>query len=103
MGLSRWCNFCHEIRIKHKGQIVLPRKITTFNASKTVKESAKIKDSSLYAEIVDLDLIVKEFEYHQVCYQNSTREYLSGDQLTDSTTDAKNNEDTTGNLNEEEN
>ena len=46
---------------------------------------------------------MKEFEYHQVCYQNSTREYLSGDQLTDSTTDAKNNEDTTGNLNEEEN
>ena len=32
------CNFCHEIRIKHKGQIVLPRKITTFNATETVKE-----------------------------------------------------------------
>ena len=46
---------------------------------------------------------MKEFKYHQVCYQNSTGEYLSGDQLTDSTTDAKNNEDTTGNLNEEEN
>ena len=67
-----------------------------------MKESAKIKDSSLYAEIVDLDLIVKEFKYHQVCYQNSTREYLSGDQLTDST-DAKNHVDTNGNLNDEEN
>ena len=44
---------------------------------------------------------MKEFKYHQVCYQNSTREYLPGDQLTDST-DAKNNEDITGNLNEEE-
>ena len=41
------CNFCHKIRIKHKGQFVLPIKITTFNATKTVKESAKIKDSSL--------------------------------------------------------
>ena len=45
---------------------------------------------------------MKEFKYHQVCYQNSTREYLSGDQLTDST-DAKNHVDTTGNLNDEEN
>ena len=94
------CNFCLKIRIKHKGQVVLPRKITTFNATKTVKESAKIKDSSLYAEIGDLDLIAKEFKYHQVCYQNFTREYLSGDRLTDST-DAKNNENTTGNVNEE--
>ena len=85
------CNFCHKIRIKYKGQVVLPRKITTFNATKTVKESAKVKDSSLYAEIADLDLIAKEFKYHQVFLSYFTREYLSGDRLTDST-DAKNNE-----------
>ena len=53
------CNFCHKIRIKYKGQIVLPRKITTFNGTKTVKEYTKIKDCSLYAEIVDLDLMAK--------------------------------------------
>ena len=93
------CNFCHKIRIKHKGQIVLPRKITTFNATKTVNESAKIRDSPLYAEIVDLDMIAKEFKYNQVCYKNFTRKYLSGNRLTNST-DAKNNENTTGNVNE---
>ena len=26
---------------------------------------------SLYAEIVDFDLIAKEFKYHQVCYQKN--------------------------------
>ena len=57
-------------------------------------------DSSLYAGIADLDLIAKELKYHQVCYQKFTREYLSGDRLTDSS-DAKNNENTTGNVNEE--
>ena len=91
------CHFCHKIRIKHKGQVVLPKKIRTFNATKTIKEPAKVKDSSLYAEIVDLDLIAKKFKYHQVCYQNFTRGYLSGHWLTDKT-DAKNNENTTGNV-----
>ena len=93
------CNSCHKIRIKHKGHVTFARKISTFNAIKTVKESAKIKDASLYAEMVDLDLIAKEFNYHQVCYQNFTREYLSRDQLADST-GIKNNENTTGNVNE---
>ena len=51
------CNFCYKIRIKRRGQVVLPRKITNFKATKIAIESAKIKDSSLYAEIVDLDLI----------------------------------------------
>ena len=46
--------------MKHKGKIVLPRKIVTFNSTKTVKESAKIKASSLYVEISDLNLIVKD-------------------------------------------
>ena len=73
----------------HKEQIVLSRAITTFNVTKTVKGSSEIKDSSFYAEIVDLDPMEKEFRYYQVCYQNFTREYLSGDRLTFST-DAKN-------------
>ena len=62
--------------------MVLLKKKLTFTANKTVKESAKIQDSLLYAEIVDLDLIAKEFKYYLVCYQNFTREYLSGYQLT---------------------
>ena len=68
------CNFCHIIRIKHKEQIVLLRKIINFNSTKTIKESAKIKGSSLYAEILDFDLIEKEFKYYQLCYQNFTRD-----------------------------
>ena len=83
----------------HKEQIVLSRTITTFNVTKTVKGSSEIKDSSFYAEIVDLDPMQKEFRYYQVCYQNFTREYLSGDRLTFST-DGK-NINTTGNVNEE--
>ena len=39
-------------------------------------------------------------KYHQVCYQNFTKEYLSGDRLTDNT-DAKNNENTIGNVNKD--
>ena len=62
------CNLCHKIRIKHKEQIVLPGKILIVNATKSVKESEKIKDSSRYVEIIDLDLIAKEFKYHQVFY-----------------------------------
>ena len=30
-------NFLHKMRIRHKGQVVLARKITTFNSTKTVK------------------------------------------------------------------
>ena len=62
--------------MKHQGQFLLPRKIATINA--TVIESAKIKDSSLYAGTTGLDLIAKELKYHQVCYQYFTGEYLSG-------------------------
>ena len=51
-------------------------------------ESGKIKDFFPCAEIVDLDLIVKELKYHQVCYQYFTRECLLSDPLSDST-DAK--------------
>ena len=62
------CNLFHKIRIKHKGQIVLPGKILIVNATKSVKESEKIKDSSRYVEIIDLDLIAKKLKYHQVFY-----------------------------------
>ena len=86
--------------MRHRRQIDLERKIATANATKTANESAKIKDSSLYAEIVDLDLIAKEFKYYQACYESFSRKYLSGDRLTNSA-DAKNNENTTGNVYEE--
>ena len=69
------CNFCHEIKMKHQGHFLLPRKIAIINA--TVKESAKINDSSLYAGIADLDLKAKELKYHQVFHETFSREYLS--------------------------
>ena len=58
------CNFCYKTRItrdrlfyQEKLQLLMPLKLL---------KSAKIKDSLLYAEIVDLDLTAKEFKYHQV-------------------------------------
>ena len=77
-----------------QGTDCFTKNIKTFSTTKTVKETAKIKDSSLYPEIVDIDLTAKEFKYHQV--------FLSGDRLIDGT-DAKNNEDTNRTVNEEEN
>ena len=62
------CNFCKKVRIKQKGKVVVPTKIVTVNAEKTVKESEKTKDLELYSEIADVDLIAKEFQYYQVSY-----------------------------------
>ena len=46
--------------------------ISTINACITVKVAAQSKSPSLFAEIHDLDLIVKEFKYHQSCYSSFT-------------------------------
>ena len=46
--------------------------ISTINACITVKVAAQSKSQSLFAEIHDLNLIVKEFKYHQSCYSSFT-------------------------------
>ena len=41
-------------------------------AENTIKAAAKLKNTSLYAEIKDLNLIAKEFKYHEKCYTEFT-------------------------------
>ena len=68
------CNLCKRYRIKRSGRHLLPTTISTQQAVNTIKEAAEAKeDQSLYYEIKDLDLIAKEFKYHDVCYREFTR------------------------------
>ena len=69
------CNICKKYKIQHKGKAIFPETITTQNAVNTVKLAAKKPHQEMYFEIKDLDLIAKEFKYHQTpCYKNFTKE-----------------------------
>ena len=48
---------------------MIPYKITTFDAASAIKDAAKTKDPVHYAEIVDVDLIAKEYKVHKPCYK----------------------------------
>lgn len=61
------CNICKRGRIQFKGKKVTPVTITSFQAQETVKAAAKTKNPEMYNEIVDLDLISKEFKMHDHC------------------------------------
>eukprot|EP00794_Sanderia_malayensis_P019309 gene19309-21233_t len=77
------CNFCKKYRIKRHQKHYYPTTISTlqhntFNtfqqAVSTIKQAAEAnEDQSLYFEIKDLDLIAKEFKYHNSCYKEYTR------------------------------
>lgn len=68
------CNFCKTYRIKRQQQNFWPITISTEQAVITLKQAAEAKeDQSLYYEIKDLDLIAKEFKYHEPCYRDFTR------------------------------
>ena len=41
-------------------------------AENTIKAAAKEKNTSLYAEIKELNLTAKEFKYHTKCYKEFT-------------------------------
>ena len=50
-----------------------PITISTEQAVTTLKQAAEAsKDQSLYYKIKDLDLIAKEFKYHEPCYREFT-------------------------------
>ena len=71
------CQFCKKVRIKYKSKVAVPNKILTSSAETTIKESAQTKDKELHSRIVGVDLIAKEFKYHQVCYREFTRDNLT--------------------------
>ena len=61
------CNICKKSRMQYKGKKVTPVTITSFQAQKTIKAAAKVKDQDMCNEIEDLDLIAKEFKIHDHC------------------------------------
>ena len=67
------CNIYKRYRIERSGRHLLPTTISTQQAVNTIKEATEAKeDQSLYYEIKDLDLIAKEFKYHDVCCREFT-------------------------------
>ena len=68
------CYFCKKDIVKYKSKIRRLITIATDQASNTTIESAKtMNDKSTYYEIKDIDLIAKEFKYHEHCYREFTR------------------------------
>ena len=54
------------------GKITKPKLITTHIAENTIKAALQQKDTSLLAEIKDLNLTAKEFKYHEKYYKEFT-------------------------------
>ena len=68
------CYFWKKYRVKYKQKIWFLVTIATEQAWKTLKDKAEsMDDKSLHYEIKDIDLIAKEFKYHQHCYCEFTR------------------------------
>ena len=88
------CNICYKYKIQHKGKSMFPTKLTTTNAAKSIKSAAEKYKPDLFFEIEDLDLITKEFKYHQTpCYKSFTKDVNSA-------TDKKSKNDTSSDTNE---
>ena len=68
------CNFCRKYRTKRQQTIYLPITVCTEQAVNTIKQVAEAnEDQTLFFEIKDLNLIAKEFKYHECCYKDFTR------------------------------
>lgn len=60
--------------MKRKQQHYFPITVTTEQATNTLKQAAEAnKDQSLFYKIKDVDLIAKEFKYHDSCYKEFTQ------------------------------
>ena len=59
---------------RNKKEIKLKR-VLEFRAQATIKAAAKEKMQSFYFQIKDVDLIAKELQYHQPCYNAFTKGY----------------------------
>ena len=68
------CNFCKKYQIKYQQKINLPITVCTEQAVNTIIQAAEAnEDQTLFYGIKDLDLIAKEFKYHECCYEDFTR------------------------------
>ena len=71
------CQLCGKNRIQHKNVRYIPYKITSFAAVLAIKEAAKSKDLTHYAEIENVDLIAKEYKVHETCYKKFTKGFTA--------------------------
>ena len=65
-------DYVKKKRVQHRNKRNIPCKITRFDTVSRIKSAAKINNPALYNEIVDLNLIAKEFEAHKHCYKKFT-------------------------------
>ena len=74
INVSKRMLLLQEISSQIQTKIWFPITIATEQASKTLKDKAEsMDDKSLHYEIKDIDLIAREFKYHQHCYREFTR------------------------------
>ena len=69
------CNICKKLRVQHNNKRVLPVKIATFQCAETIKAAAKEKNPDMYYEILDLDIVAKEFKMHDHCRKSFLKEF----------------------------
>ena len=71
---SESCQLCHKNKIQYKDKKIKPSLISTVHAERNFKENAGVKNTSLYNEIKDLDLIAPKLKYdHVSCYRDFNR------------------------------
>ena len=87
------CNFCKKYRVRKNRKLHFPITIATNMAAAQIKESAEAKDTNLFYEIRDIDLIAKEFKYHDFCYREFTRKVANANTKQFEDNDAKGNFD----------
>ena len=76
-GNSTWlylevCRFCEKRRVSHRGKQSLA-KLEMKEAELLIKQRAREKDPELFYEAEHLDLITKNFWFHEHCRKDFTR------------------------------
>ena len=77
-GNSPWvypdvCRFCKKGRVSYRGKKVDLAKLEKKEAELLIKRRAREKDPELFYEIEHLDLIAKNFWFHEHCRKDFTR------------------------------
>ena len=69
------CMICKKKALKVNKKSQPLTKIVTKTAEKTLREAANLKnDTEMVIEVRDTDLIAKEFQKHEKCYHEYTRD-----------------------------
>ena len=69
-GFGPQCQICNKEDKKVDGKKFKPYKILTRDAEAAIKNAAKSKDPAHYFDILNVDLVVKEYKVHAQCYKS---------------------------------